>query len=68
MFVSPLSLIPLSLVFPLQQWIITQTGTSCFSNYINICPRLYWLASHSNQVKGNQAIPLRNRKFTLNLL
>ena len=58
--VSLLSPILPSLVFPLKQWIITQTGTSCFSNYINICLGVYWLADHSNQVKGNEAILLRN--------
>lgn len=50
-------------VFPFKQWIISPTGTSCFSNYINICPRVYWFADHSNQVKGNKAIPLHNGCF-----
>lgn len=57
--VSLLSLIPPPRRFFLfKQWIISQTGTSCFSNYINICPRVYWFGDHSNQVRGNEAIPL----------
>lgn len=46
--------------FSLKQWIITHTGTSCFSNYISICPTVYWFADHSNQVKGNAVIPHGN--------
>lgn len=62
--VSPLFLIPpppSPFFFPVKQWIITlrQEPAASAITLISV-PGVYWLADHSDQVKGNVAISLRN--------